>query len=89
MTRSILIADGPAIPDDAELDVFWSAACNVHPDLAGTHEVRSIGIDAETTRMILDFVKAGTKVATFSLPWVMEINNFPESLPGTPIILAD
>ena len=51
--------------------------------------VRSIGIDAETTELILDFVKAGSKVATFSLPWVMEANGFPEAAPGTPVILTD
>ena len=89
MTRSILIADGPAIPDDATLDAFWSAAREACPDLAESHQVRSIGIDAETTDMIIDFVKAGTKRATFSLPWVLEANGFPDSLPGTPIILSD
>ena len=89
MTRSILVADGPAQPDEALLDVFWSEVRSAHPELGEDHQVRSIGIDDETTELIFDFVQAGTKVATFSLPWVMEANGFPDSLPGTPIILTD
>jgi uncharacterized protein YhfF len=89
MTRHILIADGPAMPDTDVLDAFWADATAAHPELEGDHQVRSIGIDAETTELILDFVKAGSKVATFSLPWVMAANGFPDSAPGTPIILTD
>ncbi|MFK7828589.1 MAG: ASCH domain-containing protein [Congregibacter sp.] len=87
--RHILIADGPNQPEEGQLDAFWSEAVAAHPDLEREHQVRSIGIDAETTELILDFVAAGTKVATFSLPWVMQANGFPDSTPGTPIILSD
>lgn len=89
MTRHITIADGPAQPDASALDAFWAEATAAHPDLAGAHHVRSLGIDAETTETIIDFVQAGTKVATFSLPWVMEANGFPAVARGTPVILTD
>ena len=48
----------------------------------------AIGIDEETTGLILDFINGGTKVGTFSLPWVMEAEGHPPSKPGTPTILT-
>ena len=89
MQRDILVADGPAQPEPAALDAFWEAAVAADPTLAGHHQVRSLGIDAETTEAILDFIRAGSKVATFSLPWVMAANGFPDPVPGLPIILTD
>ncbi len=88
MTRSIVIGEGPALPDDAVLDEFWAKAKAAVPDLQDDHQVRSIGIDEETTGLILDFINDGTKVGTFSLPWVMEAEGHPETKPGTPIILT-
>ena len=38
---------------------------------------------------ILEYIKTRDKVATFSLPWVIEANGFPYSEPGTPIVLCD
>jgi uncharacterized protein YhfF len=89
MTRFLVIADGPAIPNDAELDPFWYRARAAHSDLGDDHQVRSLGIDAETTETILEFIRAGTKVATFSLPWVMQSNGFPEPVAGMPVLLTD
>lgn len=89
MTRSVLIADGPAIPRDDDLDPFWNRARAAHSDLPEDHQVRSLGIDDETTEMIFDFIKAGTKVATFSLPWVMKANGFPDPATGMPLLLTD
>jgi len=88
MTRTIIIGEGPALPDDAALDAFWTKAKAAAPDLADDHQVRSIGIDEETTGLILAFIKEGTKVGTFSLPWVMDAEGHPETKPGTPIILT-
>ena len=88
MTRTLVIGEGPALPDDATLDAFWAKAKAAVPNLADDHQVRSIGIDEETTVLIMDFIFAGTKVGTFSLPWVKEAEGHPDTPPGTPIILT-
>ena len=60
-----------------------------HPELAGDYQVRSLGIDAETTEQIFGFIQSREKVATFSLPWVLEANHFPHPKVGMPILLCD
>ena len=89
MPRHILIADGPALPDLTEIDRFWDQASALYAGLGDTYQVRSLGIDAETTTQILGYIKTREKVATFSLPWVIEANGFPYSEAGTPIVLCD
>ena len=89
MSRQILIADGPALPDPTVIDTFWAEARKSFPGLGEDYQVRSLGIDAETTTQILEYIKTRDKVATFSLPWVIEANGFPCSEPGTPIVLCD
>ena len=89
MSRHILIADGPAQPDLTVIDTFWERAQNEFAGLGDDYQVRSLGIDAETTTQILEYIKTRDKVATFSLPWVIEANGFPCSEPGTPIVLCD
>ena len=87
--QHILIADGPALPDTVEVDHFWERANKQLSELGDDYQVRSLGIDAETTTQILEYIKTRDKVATFSLPWVIEANGFPYSQPGTPIVLCD
>ncbi len=89
MARFILIADGPALPDLNEIDRFWARALDQFSELQDEYQVRSLGIDAETTTQILEYIKTRNKVATFSLPWVIEANGFPYSEPGMPIVLCD
>jgi uncharacterized protein YhfF len=89
MPRHILIADGPAQPDPTAIDTFWERAQNKFTGLGDDYQVRSLGIDAETTKQILEYIKTRDKMATFSLPWVIEANGFPYSEPGTPIVLCD
>ena len=89
MPRHILIADGPAQPDPSVIDKFWEHAQKLFPGLEDNYQVCSLGIDAETTTQILEYIKTRDKVATFSLPWVIEANGFPYSEPGTPIVLCD
>ena len=72
MPRHILIADGPAQPDATAIDTFWAEAQKSLPGLGEDYQVRSLGIDAETTTQILEYIKTRDKVATFSLPWVIE-----------------
>ena len=74
-------------PDQGPIDDFWNQAVNFIPTLSGDHQVRSLGIDEETTGLIINFIKAGEKVGTFSLPWVMTAENLPMSYKGLPIIL--
>ena len=89
MPRHVLIADGPALPDLTEIDRFWDQAKALYAGLGDTYQVRSLGIDAETTTQILGYIKTREKVATFSLPWVIEANGFPYPEAGTPIVLCD
>ena len=89
MARHILISDGPAQPNPADIDAFWVRACDQHVDLGDDYQVRSLGINAETTTQILDYIKSRHKVATFSLPWVIEANGFPYPESGIPIVLCD
>ena len=89
MAHHILISDGPAQPHPADIDAFWERACEQHADLGDDYQVRSLGIDAKTTTQILEYIKTRDKVATFSLPWVIEANGFPHPEPGTPIVLCD
>jgi uncharacterized protein YhfF len=89
MSRHILIADGPAQPDATAIDTFWEEAQKSLPGLGEDYQVRSLGIDAETTTQILEYIKTRDKVATFSLPWVIEANGFPCSEPGTSVVLCD
>lgn len=89
MTRHIaIVGDGPAQPDHAALDRFWAEAKLAVPGLGENHQVRSLGIDEETTGLILEFIRAGSKVGTFSLPWVMDAEGHPKTDPGTPVILT-
>ena len=89
MAHHILISDGPAQPNPADIDAFWERAGEQHADLGDDYQVRSLGIDAETTTQILEYIKTRDKVATFSLPWVIEANGFPHPEPGTHIVLCD
>ena len=89
MPRHILIADGPTLPDPTEIDRFWERAREQFGELGDDYQVRSLGIDEDTTTQILEYIKTRDKVATFSLPWVIEANGFPNSEPGTPIVLCD
>ena len=89
MPRHILIADGPAQPEPNEIDRFWQRAREQFSGLSDDYQVRSLGIDEDTTNQILDYIKTREKVATFSLPWVIEANGFPYAEPRTPIVLCD
>ena len=90
MKRQIVIADdGPEQNPDSELlDTFWQQAINAVPEIARDHQVRSIGIDEETTDLIIEFIKTGEKRGTYSLPWLLEAERHPKTTTGTPIILV-
>ena len=85
----ILIADGPTQPHRSTIEAFWAKITAKFPDLRDDYQVRSLGIDAETTDQILEYIKTGEKVATFSLPWVIDANGFPQSKADTPLVLCD
>ena len=90
MKRRIAIAgDGPEQNPDVDLlDAFWQQAIKAVPEIARDHQVRSIGIDEETTDLIIEFIKTGEKIGTYSLPWLMEAEGHPKAMPDTPIILV-
>ena len=89
MKRTTAILGGGALknPETGPIDDYWNQAIASKPELAVDHQIRSIGIDEETTVLIIDFIKEGEKVGTFSLPWLMESENIPASHTGQPIIL--
>ena len=89
MKRINAILGGGALknPDTKLIDDYWNRVIESKPELAVDHQMRSIGIDEETTGLIIDFIKEGEKVGTFSLPWLMESENIPDSHTGQPIIL--
>ena len=90
MKRHIIIADdGPEQNPDSELlNLFWQQAINAVPEIARDHQVRSIGIDEETTDLIIEFIKTGEKRGTYSLPWLIEAEGYPKTTPNTPIMLV-
>ena len=57
MPRHILIADGPALPEPTEIDRFWQRAREQFSGLGDDYQVRSLGIDEDTTTQILDYIK--------------------------------
>ena len=87
MPHHRLIADGPAQPDATVIDKFWAEAQKSFPELGCDYQVRSLGIDAETTTQIFEYIKTRETVASSSLPSVIEANGSPYSDPGTPIVL--
>ena len=46
-------------PDVGPIDIFWNKAIEEIPSIAKDHQIRSIGIDEETTGLIIDFIKGG------------------------------
>ena len=90
MKRQIVITDdGPEQNPDSELlDSFWQQAINAVPEIARDRQVRSIGIDEETTDLIIEFIKTGEKKGTYSLPWLIEAEGYPKTNPNTPIMLV-
>ena len=85
--NAILGSGAESNPEMGPIDDYWDQVIQSHPELAVDHQMRSIGIDEETTGLIIDFIKEGEKVGTFSLPWLMESENIPNSHAGQPIIL--
>jgi uncharacterized protein YhfF len=82
---------GCAPPDLAELDAFWSdarQALGAMP-LPDEYQVRWIGLDADTTRQVIELIQAGDKTGTFTLPWIVERTDQPEPAVGDTIILID
>lgn len=88
MVRSILIADGPAQPNAEDIHTFWERARGQFSELDDDYQVRSLGIEEDTTTQTLDHIKTRDKVATFSLPWVIHANGYPHPEPGVPVVLS-
>lgn len=85
------LPDGPTRPTRAALDAFWDAARAAHPEagLPDHYHVRWIGLDAESTRQIIDLIRAKDKTGTFTLPWIVDHTDQPEPKVGDAIILID
>lgn len=74
-------------PNIESIDAFWGKAIAHNPELARDHQVRWIGLDEKTTLQIVNFIKSGEKVATFTLPWVNKAKKWANGSAGLPIIL--
>ncbi len=85
------LPEGCERPQRAALDAFWSAARAAAPSLAGApgYQVRWIGLDADSTRQILDLIRAGDKTGTFTLPWIVEATGEPAPRVGDCLVLID
>jgi uncharacterized protein YhfF len=85
------LPEGPTRPARAALDAFWANARRAKPaaGLPDSYQVRWIGLDAPSTREILDLIRAGDKTGTFTLPWIVERTNQPAPHIGDCIILID
>lgn len=80
---------GCARPAVAALDAFWHKARAAVPGLPRDYQVRWIGLDAESTRQILDLIRAKDKTGTFTLPWIVERTGQPRPRTGDHIVLID
>lgn len=82
---------GPKRPDPAELEAFWSAACESWPELARGrgYQVRWIGLDHDSTEQVIELILANDKTGTFTLPWIVERTDQPDPQVGDSIILID
>ena len=87
MSKTQFIDPGPRKPSDAELDAFWDRARKAVPGLGADYQVRWIGIDEETTGLIIAFIKSGEKTGTFTLPWINAAKGQPRSEVGDHIVL--
>ena len=87
-TYAIVGSGNDIVNDDRAIDTFMEEAIAQNPALARDHQVRWIGLDEETTVQIIEFIKSGEKVATFTLPWVNKWNNWCDGYVGLPIVLV-
>ena len=78
-------------PDRNTLDAFWQEANRqlAQARLPNEYEVRWIGLDAESTKQVLDLIRDGDKTGTFTLPWIVERTDQPTPRVGAAIILID
>jgi uncharacterized protein YhfF len=78
-------------PERPALDAFWLEACQALPEetLPASYHVRWIGVDAPGTREVFDLILARDKTGTFTLPWIVEHTDQPQSAVGDCIILID
>jgi uncharacterized protein YhfF len=85
------LPDGCARPSRAALESFWAAARAAVPALANAdgYDVRWIGLDAPTTLQIFDLIRAGDKVGTFTLPWIVEATGDAAPRAGDCLVLID
>lgn len=85
------LPSGCARPDIAALDAFWTDAKAAigGETLPVNYQVRWIGLDEESTDQILDLIRAGDKIGTFTLPWIVARTDQPVPVAGDAIILID
>ena len=78
-------------PDPDALDAFWQEANRqlAQARLPNEYEARWIGLDAESTKQVLDLIRDGDKTGTFTLPWIVEHTDQPTPRVGAAIILID
>jgi uncharacterized protein YhfF len=80
---------GCACPDACVLEASRAEARRAVPALGASHQVRWIGLDAESTRQIFDLIRARDKTGTFSLPSIVERTGQLAPRQGDGIILID
>lgn len=85
------LVKGDTPPDEEALDAFWQRARTALGDrnLPDSYQVRRIGGDEASTRIILESVRSGNKTGTVTLPWVVENSGQAEPKAGDAIILIN
>lgn len=88
MTR---LLGGCAQPDIAAIAAWWKdkRAAIGNTALPEKFEVRWIGLDDPSTEEVIELIQAGDKTGTFSLPWLIEAAELPETQVGDFIVLVD
>lgn len=78
-------------PDPSELEAFWGSARDALPAamLGDAYQVHWIGLDDDSTRQILELIRAGDKTGTNTLPWIVENTGQPTPAIEDTIILVD
>jgi uncharacterized protein YhfF len=89
--RYLYLPAGATPPTPQAVDAFLAAAAQACPEVgvAPSCQVRWIGLDADSTRLILDLIRIRDKTGTFTLPWIVERTGQPTPRAGALLLLID
>lgn len=92
MTKDLnYLPAGATPPTSAALAAFFAEAARACPQIGPdpAHQVRWIGLDADSTLQIFELIRMGDKTGTFTLPWIIERTGQPVPQVGALLVLID